>query len=277
MPLRDQVDLKFSADSAARRVSLPSQSLNAERVGLAPARFEYATTGQVHYVALHDIVMRDGELRVDRGEPIRRTDLRRKITFLPAGVPVTGWTDPVQRPNSFVAIHFDVAAIPEPLRGSANFQQPDVYFQDRGLCETLSKLDRALRRDAPMLQLLAESLCDVAIIELGLRRTRREPADRKTATLAQDQVGAVRAFIAANMSAALSLSDLSAVVGLSKFHFARAYKAAAGRSPYQEVLNMRIALARRRLAEGVDMADVAAETGFTSPAQLKRSLRQHPE
>lgn len=250
--------------------------MSAERVRLAPARFEYATTGQSHYLALHDIVMRDGELRIDRSDPIRQTDLRRKITFLPAGVPVAGWTDPIHRPNSFVAIHFDQAAIPEPLRGAASFQDPAIYFQDRGLRETLAKLDIAMSSDEPMLGLLAESLCDVAIVEFGLWRAPAPSTARQAPGLGADQVADVREFIAANIQASLSLSDLSRVVGLSKFHFARAFKAAAGRSPYQEVLRVRLSAARQRLADGCDMAEAAAQTGFNGAAQLRRSLRQHP-
>ena len=274
--MRSQVELTFGADGAPQRVSLPGAALDAERVDLAPSRFEYATTGATHYLALHDIVMRDGEIRVNRDAPIRQTDLRRKITFLPAGVPVAGWTDPLPRPNSFVAIHFDPAAIPAPLQGSARFDDPAVYFQDRALCETLAKLDRAMSRDEPLLGLLAESLCDVAIVEFALWRGKPRPSPRRAPTLAPGHVARVREFIAANLTAPLTLSDLSGVAGLSKFHFVRAYKAAVGRSPYQDVLHLRLTVARRRLAEGAELADVAAQTGFTSAAQLRRSLRQHP-
>lgn len=277
MPFQSQVELTFGADGSPERVSLPGASLNAERVGLAPARFEYATTGVAHYLALHDIVMRDGELRVDRDAPIRQTDLRRKLTFLPAGVPVAGWTDPLPRRNSFVAIHFEEAAIPPPLRGSGSFHDPAVYFRDRGLCDTLTKLDRAMSRDEPMLGLLAESLCDVAIVEFALWRARPHPPARRTPMLPAGKIAQVQEFIAANLNASLSLSDLSRVSGLSKFHFARAFKAAVGCSPYQEVLRVRLAVARQRLADGADMAEVAAQTGFTTAAQLRRSLRQHPD
>lgn len=276
MALREQVELRFNDDAAPQRVGLPNASLSAERVGLASTRFEYATTGTVNYLALHDIVMRDGELRVDGREPIRETDIRRKITYLPAGVPVAGWTDPLARPNSFVAIHFAVAAIPEPLRGMASFDEPLVYFQDRGLCDTLSKLDRAMTRDEPLLGLLAESLCDLAIVEFALARTCQASSGRPTPTLTVQQLSDVYDFIAANLAASVSLADLSGVARLSKFHFSRAFKAATGRSPYQEVLHRRLAVARNLLGEGRSMGEAAAQTGFTSAAQLARSLRQHP-
>lgn len=276
MPLQYQVELTVGADGTPHRVGLPGAYLNAERVGLAPTRFEYATTGGSHYLALHDIIMRDGELRLDRAPPIRQTDLRRKLTFLPAGVPVAGWTDPLPRRNSFVAIHFDAAAIPEPLRGSTNFADPAVYFRDRALCDTLTKLDRAMSRDAPMLGLLAESLCDVAILEFAVWRGRPLPAPRRTATLPAREIARVREYIVANLTTPMTLSDLSRVAGLSKFHFARAFKATVGCSPYQDVLRHRLAAARRLLAAGAAPVDVAAQTGFTSAAQLKRSLRVHP-
>jgi AraC family transcriptional regulator len=220
--------------------------------------------------------MRNGELRVDGRDPIRQTDLRRKITYLPAGVPVAGWTDPLERPNSFVAIHFDVAAIPEPLRERSAFDEPSVYFQNRGLCETLSKLERVMARNEPLVELLAESLCDLAIIEFGLSQTASAVSDRPSPTLSPQQVSDVYEYIAANLATSVSLSELAAVVGLSKFHFSRAFKSATGRSPYQEVLRRRLAVARSLLGDGRGMAEAAAATGFTSAAQLARSLRQHP-
>ncbi len=276
MPLRNQVELTFAEDISPPRAVLPAASFSAERVPLAPARFEYATTGNTHYLALHDIVMRDGEIRVDGAASIRQADLRRKITFLPAGVAVAGWTDPIERPNSFLAIHFDVAAIPEPLRDSANFQAPAVYFEDARLCATLAKLDRAMTRDEPYLGLLSETLCDLAIIEFGLRQTKSFGIARRAPALPASRIALVREFIAANLTSSVSLSDLSNITGLSKFHFSRAFKAATGRSPYREVLMTRLAVARRLLSEGSSLGEAAALTGFTRAAQLARSLRQHP-
>lgn len=259
-------------------MSVPSAALHAEWVELAPTRFEFAVTGSTHYIALHDIMMRDGALRVARHEPIQQTDLRGKITFVPAGTPVDGWTDPLARRNSFVAIHFDETAIPEPLRDAANYRAPAVYFEDRGLGETLTKLSRALKRDEPLLELLAESLCDVAIVEFGLLRV-AAPAGmpRSGAMLSAHKIRTVRDFIAANLAAPVTLAELSAIAGLSKFHFSRAFKAATGRSPYREVLNARLVLARRLLGEGMPPGEASVKTGFTNAAQLRRSLRQHPE
>lgn len=276
MPLREQVELTFPETASPPRVSLPTAALNVERVSLAPTRFEYAKTGNSHYLALHDIVMRDGEIRVDGIAPIRETDIRRKLTYLPAGFPVSGWTDPLARPNSFVAIHFDVDAIPESMRAAASFRGPSIYFQDRGLADTLGRLDRAMTRNDPFIELLVESLCDLAIVEFGLWRSKSPVEGRRTPALAPAQVARVRAYMRENLAASVSLTDLSGVAGLSKFHFARAFKAATGRSPYREVLDLRLAEARRRLAAGEGQAAVAALTGFTTTAQLARSLRQHP-
>jgi hypothetical protein len=64
MRMRDQFDLRFLEDVTPPRVTFPPASLSAERVELVPTRFEYATTGNVCYFALHDIIMDDGEIRV---------------------------------------------------------------------------------------------------------------------------------------------------------------------------------------------------------------------
>lgn len=107
-----------------------------------------------------------------------------------------------------------------------------------------------MSRDAPMLGLLAESLCDVAILEFAVWRGRPLPAPRRTATLPAREIARVREYIVANLTTPMTLSDLSRVAGLSKFHFARAFKATVGCSPYQDVLRHGAATARGRRRPG---------------------------
>jgi len=99
---------------------LPKASLSAEHV-ITPSEisYEFAVSERDNYIALHDIVLDDGEILTNAASSITDRDLRRKITFVPAGMPVRGWGDPKARRNSFTAIHFGADAIPEPSRGRA--------------------------------------------------------------------------------------------------------------------------------------------------------------
>lgn len=76
-------------------------------------------------------------------------------------------------------------------------------------------------------------------------------------------------FIEQNLDDDLSLATLAAVAGLSPSHFARRFKAAMGDAPHRYVLARRVNGAKRLLLESdMPLAEIAAETGFSSQAHL---------
>ena len=60
----------------------------------------------------------------------------------------------------------------------------------------------------------------------------------------------------------ISLAELAAIAGLSRFHFCRVFGKAVGVSPSLYQTQLRIAQARRLLAQGLSIATVATLTGF---------------
>ena len=82
-------------------------------------------------------------------------------------------------------------------------------------------------------------------------------------------------YIEDRLDQRLTLSELSAVVGFSAWHFARAFKAATGQSPHQYVLDCRIAQARKLLAVvDLPLAEVARVCGFASQSHMTGVFRQ---
>lgn len=76
-------------------------------------------------------------------------------------------------------------------------------------------------------------------------------------------------FVEQNLDDDLSLATLAAVAGLSASHFARRFKAALGEAPHRYVLARRVNGAKRLLLESdLPLAEIAAETGFSSQAHL---------
>lgn len=76
-------------------------------------------------------------------------------------------------------------------------------------------------------------------------------------------------YIRANVSQALSLSDIATVTRFSPYHFARAFKATTGISPYQYVLQCRVELAQQLLQDkGRSLAEVAVEAGFGNQSHM---------
>ena len=73
----------------------------------------------------------------------------------------------------------------------------------------------------------------------------------------------------------LSLDDLAAEVGLSRFHFSRVFRETTGFTPYAYVLQQRINRARQLLLAHPNrmIADVALECGFNSAAHFTRCFK----
>lgn len=68
----------------------------------------------------------------------------------------------------------------------------------------------------------------------------------------------------------LQLDELAAAAGFSPFHFQRRFKAQQGVTPHQMLMALRVARAKRLLADGLRPADVAAEVGLADQSHLTR-------
>jgi AraC family transcriptional regulator len=82
--------------------------------------------------------------------------------------------------------------------------------------------------------------------------------------LTNRQMERVRDFVAANLDTDIRLEMMARVCGRSTEYFVRIFKATAGVSPYQYVLNLRIERAKALLGrDGPSIAEVALQCGFS--------------
>jgi len=84
----------------------------------------------------------------------------------------------------------------------------------------------------------------------------------------------VRAFLSDGYAAQATLTDLAEVAGCSRFATYRAFRGRFGLSPSDYQRQLRLRAARRALASGAGVADVAAATGFADQAHLTRWFRR---
>jgi AraC-like DNA-binding protein len=70
----------------------------------------------------------------------------------------------------------------------------------------------------------------------------------------------------------LTLADLADEAGLGVRQFCRAFRASTGASPYQFVLDRRIARAQTLIAAGGVLAEIALQCGFADQSQLTHSF-----
>lgn len=82
-------------------------------------------------------------------------------------------------------------------------------------------------------------------------------------------------YIQAHLSTDLSLNHVAQIVGYSTYHFARAFKATTGVTPYQYVLNCRIEQAQQLLRNSSrSLSDIAIAAGFNNQSHMATTFRR---
>jgi AraC family transcriptional regulator len=248
---------------------------SAELVLIQPTELEFRVRGEAAYLALHDYVRSDGETRISGGSRSTLTDARNKLTFAPVGSSVEGWNCFKDGVSSALAVHLstptsghhtnDISMIP-----------PSLYFENNNLKATLQKLRGVLDGSGIDDHTYAETLGLLLLWEL------RHAADPKQSQLKPVrggltgyQLGRVKELVDVHISKKIGISELANSVGLSQFHFIRAFKHAVGLSPYQYILSERIRVAKEMLSKrDLSIADVALAVGFSDASQLNRVFQK---
>ena len=85
-------------------------------------------------------------------------------------------------------------------------------------------------------------------------------------------------YIEANLEGHLTVDHLASIACLSQFHFARAFKAAVGRSPHRYISDRRLERAKVMLADGDrPLVDIALALSFSCQANFTRAFRAATE
>lgn len=104
-----------------------------------------------------------------------------------------------------------------------------------------------------------------------------EPIDISLARKGLDRrrLQRVQAFIEAHLEEDMTVTALASTACLSRFHFARAFKAATGKAPHKYIGDRRLDLAKSLLArDDRSLADIAATCRFSSQANFNRAFRR---
>ena len=145
-----------------------------------------------------------------------------------------------------------------------------VVFRDPALRSALAAAHQALAGEPPGLGVDGAVVAAVDALRPHLRpgppaaRTRPEHAAVRRA----------RRYLEERWAAPVTLADLAAHAGLSRFELARTFRAQVGLPPHAVQLDLRIARARAQLAAGEPPAAVAATCGFCDQAHLTRVFKR---
>src|SRR5213592_610617 len=100
-------------------------------------------------------------------------------------------------------------------------------------------------------------------------------AERTDGDLPACRLRRVTAYIDENLRRELPLAELSGVVHMSPYHFARLFKRSTGVSPHRFLIRQRIDEARTLLAaQTVPIAEIARSVGFRTPSHFATTFRR---
>lgn len=152
-------------------------------------------------------------------------------------------------------------------------------FQDPLVAEIACAIASELRTPTAGGKLLAETLAATLAARLVQRHSSISP-DREFVRLANQgldrrRLTRVKEYITANLEGDLTIDRLAKVASLSRFHFARAFKAAVGQSPHQYVSAHRLERAKELLVRGDrSLLDIAIALNFSSQANFTRAFHR---
>lgn len=184
------------------------------------------------------------------------------------GEPLTGWNLGVNE-RGMRAI-MDALELRGPLPRFPDITAPDVLndvLADR-LGSTIRAFDQPatrLERESKLLGVLQAFIGYLADTSVAQRQVKRE----------HHAVKQVKEVLHARFANELTLESLARMTGLSQGHLLRTFKHEVGVTPHVYQIGLRIDRAKDLLAQEMDIAQVASETGFFDQSHLSHVFRKH--
>jgi AraC-like DNA-binding protein len=154
--------------------------------------------------------------------------------------------------------------------------QTDVAIQGPAERQLAALLAAELDQPGPHSRLYAESIALALTLQLVRNQ---DAAPIKLAPmrggLAPWQLRRVFDYIEENLANDVSLSELAAIVDLSRAHFSRQFKTSTGLPPHRYQLALRIERAKNLLLQSnLSLKEVALSCGFFDQGHLSKSFRR---
>ncbi|MDE5444360.1 helix-turn-helix domain-containing protein [Bradyrhizobium sp. CSA207] len=210
--------------------------------------------------------------RIDGRLVERRFPGKSKLAIFPAGIEIEGeWN--VGPTLDYTVVFLNPSFIGERLRHAIT--DPTVAFEHDGLTRGLAELCREAASPDNVFDLMAEgwSIQALAHISRVSERNQQQSSEFRGGLPGRSR-RRLEEYVREHLTQPICLAELSEVVGLSKRHFLRAFQESVGATPYNYVLSLRIAEAKRLLSETEDsIVDVALATGFNYAQHFSTTFR----
>jgi AraC-like DNA-binding protein len=157
----------------------------------------------------------------------------------------------------------------------------DLYdeqaFRDPRLMQQLIRLWHELADEAPASQLFADEVMR-SVLEALAQRTGAAPrlsAPARRERLANHTLRRLRDYIEHSLAEDLDVTLMADFARLSPAHFARAFEATVGMTPFRYVMTRRLAKARELLEQtSRPTLDIASDVGFKTPSHFSSRFRR---
>jgi len=241
-----------------------------------------ATEVELHVPPVEAIVVftRLRAARVEGGLAGRRAALSVRagdIAVLPPGTDST-WLIPAGSGDVLhmhLAPEFAATLLEEELAGRPFELVPRLLVTDEATAAIartcLAELKQPGMGSRVLLQSQALALAVRLMREHSSLARRHAPADHR---IAPYRLRRALDYIEGHLAEEIRLTDIAAAAGLSPSHFAHAFKASTGRSPYRMVVERRVEQAKVLLTDdAMALAEVALACGFGSQQQFTTTFR----
>jgi AraC family transcriptional regulator len=143
-------------------------------------------------------------------------------------------------------------------------------FDDAFAREAIRTLCNELRQPREYGSMLVDSLSD----SLWLHLCSASVAPAADPSDATKRIGRAVDKLKANLEQGISIDELADEAGMSRFHFARAFRNIVGEPPHRFLVRKRIEMAKELLKHGnTSMVEVAISVGFCSQSHFCTSFR----
>lgn len=265
-------------DIACRRLAnwgaIQADSVKATRRG----PFEYSFQARRHLLIAYERAERhEGETFIEGLPKSTLREFNCRLSFVPAGHRFHGWETPrvLTRVNYFYIDLQDRLFDPETGTDFSKIS-PRLFFFDRAVWNTALKLKAEVGSSDPSSRQYVEALSLVLMHELiRLERTTSGAARPLRGGLPAWQQKRVTEFIEEHLAQDISLASLAEQVGLSLYHFARAFKLSFGVPPHQYHMARRMDRARNLLhGSALSVTQIGIQIGFRDTSSFTRAYRK---
>jgi AraC family transcriptional regulator len=150
----------------------------------------------------------------------------------------------------------------------------EEVFRNPRLAQQLIRLWDELADQAPASRLFADQVMR-ALLDALAKRTGSHSAPQSRERLPGHLVRRLRDFVESSLADDLDVTTMAEVAQLSPAHFARAFAATVGTTPFRYMMSRRLARARELLERTQRSAlEIALDVGFKTPSHFTSRFRR---